>query len=148
VPEPYHRLLVGNHDMTPTLEAFHGQRLNVRVLDRQHEADTYRRLVLLTLADSGRAVEFGAIVIDLSCLTPTARQLVLAGGRPLGSILADEDIVHASQPRAFVRVGPDPFINDALGVPGDRSLYGRRNVLTVPGNRVLADIIEILPPID
>ena len=148
MPEPYRRLLVGNHDMTPTLEAFYGERLNLRVLERQQEEESYRRLVLLTLATSGRAVEFGAIVIDLACFSPAARQIVLAGERPLGSVLADEGIAHASQPRAFVRVGADAFINEALGISGQRPLYGRRNLLILPDKRVLADIIEILPPAD
>src|SRR5262245_25092051 len=46
MPEPYRSLLVGHHDMTPTLEAFHGGRLDLRVLDRQHDGDAYRRLVV------------------------------------------------------------------------------------------------------
>jgi chorismate-pyruvate lyase len=148
VPEPYHRLLVGNHDMTPTLEAYYGRRLNLRVLERKQEGDTYSRLVVLTLADSGRAVEFGAIVINLGCFPEAARQLVLAGERPLGSVLAAERIPHASQPRAFVRVSADAFINEALGLTGERPLYGRRNMLTLADGRVLADIIEILPAVD
>jgi chorismate-pyruvate lyase len=148
VPQPYHQLLVGNHDMTPTLEAFHGERLNLRLLERRQEGESYSRLVLLTLASSGRPVEFGAIVIDLQCFAPAARQLVLAEQRPLGSVLAAEGIVHASRPRAFIRVSPDPFIHEALGLSGSHELYGRRNLLIVPDNRVLADIIEILPPID
>jgi chorismate-pyruvate lyase len=146
VPEPYHRLLVGHHDMTPTLESFHGERLNLRVLERQQEGSAYRRLVLLTTAGSGRPVEFGAIVIDLECFGPAARALVLAGVRPLGSILASEGIPHQSRPRAFIRVTSDAFINDALGLVGPHELYGRRNELTLADNRVLADIVEILPP--
>jgi hypothetical protein len=145
IPEPYRSLLVGYHDMTPTLEAFHGERLDLRVLDRQHDGDAYRRLVVLTKG-GGDAVEFGAIVIDLSCLTPDAREMVLKGERPLGTVLAVCGIEHASRPRAFIRVRSGPFINGALGLPGPRELYGRRNVLSTSDGRTLADIVEILPP--
>ena len=146
MPEPYRRLLVGFHDMTPTLEAFHGERLNLRVLERQHDGDAYRRLVVLT-KEAGQPVEFGAILIDLSCLTAAAREMVLEGQRPLGSVLALFGIEHASRPHAFIRVTSGPFINGALGLPGPHDLYGRRNVLSTPDNRTLADIVEILPPL-
>jgi hypothetical protein len=72
--------------------------------------------------------------------------LVLEGVRPLGSILASEGIAHQSRPSAFIRVQSDAFINDALGLTGAHELYGRRNELTLADNRVLADIVEILPP--
>jgi chorismate-pyruvate lyase len=145
VPEPYRTLLVGDHDMTPTLEAFHRDRVNLRVLEQQREGDAYRRLVVLTLGASGRPIEFGAIVIDLGCFSPPTRDLVLGGDRPLGSILASERIQHASRPSAFIRVRSDAFINDALGLTGTADLYGRRNRLMLPDDRILADIIEILP---
>jgi chorismate-pyruvate lyase len=145
MPEPYRSLLVGHHDMTPTLEAFHGERLDLRLLERQHDGDAYRRLVVLTTA-SGRPVEFGAIVIDLNCLTADAREMVLKGERPLGTVLAVCGIEHASRPLAFIRVTSGPFINGALGLPGPRELYGRRNVLSTSDDRTLADIVEILPP--
>jgi chorismate-pyruvate lyase len=100
----------------------------------------------LKASGSGRPVEFGAIVIDLGCLPDDAREMVLKGERPLGTVLAIHGIAHASHPRAFIRVTSDPFINAALGLSSPRELYGRRNVLMTPDNRTLADIIEILPP--
>jgi chorismate-pyruvate lyase len=145
IPEPYRSLLVGHHDMTPTLEAFHGERLDLRVLERQQGGDAYRRLVLLT-TEGGRPVEFGAILIDLGCLTPDAREMVLKGERPLGTVLALCGIEHASRPLAFIRVTAGPFINGALGLTIPHDLYGRRNVLSTSDGRTLADIVEILPP--
>src|SRR5687768_804489 len=65
VPEPYRRLLVHDNDMTPTLEAFHRERIHLRVTRWRIDEDTYARQVVLTLDDSGRPVEFGAIVIYL-----------------------------------------------------------------------------------
>jgi chorismate-pyruvate lyase len=146
VPEPYRRLLVHEEDMTPTLEAFHGERIHLRLLARRHEGDTYSREVVLTLDDSNRPVEFGAIVIHLQRFPPAARELILAGQCPLGTILALHRVHHSSRPLAFFQLTSDGFINEALGLTGTHTLYGRRNVLRNADGDVLADIVEILPP--
>jgi chorismate-pyruvate lyase len=145
MPEPYRSLLVGEHDMTPTLEAFHGDKLGISLLEHTVEGACYSRLVILTLPD-GRPVEFGAIVIYLECLPEHGRECVLQGRKPLGTVLAEDGIAHSSCPRAFVRVKPDALMNQALHLSDDRPLYGRRNVLLTADHRVLADILEILPP--
>lgn len=147
MPEPYRSLLVGEHDMTPTLEAFHGAELGIRLLDRIVEGDSYSRLVLLN-KPGGIPVEFGAIVIYLNCLPDEARAAVLEGMTPLGTVLSQYRIVHWSCPRGFVRVEPDDLMRETLHLHDDRLLYGRRNVLLTADHRVLADILEILPPSD
>jgi Tryptophanase len=145
MPEPYRQLLVGEHDMTPTLERFHAHPLGIQVLERVVDGDRYSRLVLLTLP-GGRPVEFGAIVIYLDCLPDSGRAAVLEQQTPLGAVLARYSIVHSSCPQAFVRVQPDLLMHDVLHLTGDQPLYGRRNFLLTRDHRVLADILEILPP--
>ncbi len=147
VPEPYRRLLVHDDDMTPTLEAFYGERVDLKVLGRRVNDETLSREVLLTQNSNGRAVEFGAILIHLAHYPPDAREAIMAGGLPLGTILAKFRVAHLSCPQAFVRVQSDPTINEALGLPeGTHTLYGRRNIHATVDKRVLADILEILPP--
>ena len=143
MPEPYRGLLVGDHDMTPALAAFHREMIHLRVIERETEGDAYTRLVVLTAG--ARPVEFGAIVIDLTPFPPAARAAVLEGIEPLGTILATHRIEHLSRPRAFIRVTSNPFINEHLGLTGAHELYGRRNVLTTADHQVFADIVEILP---
>src|SRR5947209_1447873 len=101
VPEPCRQLLVHDRDMTPTLEAFHGERIHLRVLARQLDGDAYARQVVLTLNGSARPVEFGAIVIHLQHFPPAAREQILEGRRPLGTILHDHRIAHQSRPLSF-----------------------------------------------
>jgi len=146
VPDPYGPLLVGDHDMTPTLEAFHKDRILIRVIERRLDADTYARLVVLLLEGSEQPVEFGAIIIHLSLFPPDARERILEGRCPLGTILATYHVDHVSCPLAFLRFQSDAMIEEALGLSGPCELYGRRNVLLTPQNEVLADIVEILPP--
>jgi chorismate-pyruvate lyase len=146
VPEPYRSLLCGAHDMTPTLEAFHKDRIRLEVRDRFLAEDALWRLVVLHLQNDNKRVEFGAIVIPLRHYPTEARNQVLEGQCPLGSILAVHHVNHLSSPQAYLRVLSDPFINAALGVEEERVLYGRRNHLLTQNGEILADILEILPP--
>lgn len=146
VPQPYRRLLVHEGDMTPTLEAFHGKTIHLKVIECNKDCHRYERQVALVLDGSERPVEFGAIKIHLENFPEAAREAIVEGHRPLGTILARRKIVHHSRPSAYFRVRPDEFILSALSLNGAQELYGRRNTLTDGEGRVLAEIVEILPP--
>lgn len=146
VPEPYRQLLVHQGDMTPTLEAFHRSVIHLNVLGREQRGDFYFREVLL-LEEGEKVVEFGAIKIHLSLFPPNARQEILREHLPLGTILARFKIDHSSRPKAFLKVQSDAFINGVLGLSGAHTLFGRRNTLSNLQGHALAEIVEILPPI-
>ena len=145
MPEQYRALLVNDGDMTPTLEKFHGCKLHLKVLGRVHAGEEYRRQVLL-LDPQNRPVEFGAIRIHLDVLLPAVQKLVLAGQRPLGGVLIENSVPHTSRPSAYFSVTGDDLINRALGVSKPCRLYGRCNTLTGEDGRVIAEVVEILPP--
>lgn len=147
MPEPYKTLLVHQNDMTPTLETFHGDRIHLQVVRRQQRGDFYFREVVLLLDASGAPVEFGAIKISLALFPSAARRSILEEHLPLGHILQEHSIQHASRPKAFLRVQSDALINQALKIKGRQILYGRRNTLSDPSQRPLAEIVEILPPV-
>jgi len=147
VPPPYRTLLVHSADMTPTLAGFYGQALGLRVLSRERQGDSYKREVILWLAEDERPVEYGAIRIRLDRLPPPARRLVLEEQRPLGAILQDEAIPHLSWPQAFFRLKADAHAGAALGLRRAGFLYGRRNVLLDGSRRLLAEVIEVLAPV-
>ena len=145
MPEPYRRLLVHNTDMTPTLEKFHDERIYLNVISRQTRSDFYFREVILLTQRTRKPVEFGAIKINLGLVSPAARRLILEEQEPLGTILNDFKIPHASRPKAYLRIEADEFIKGALQISGKQVLYGRRNTLFDPQHRALAEIVEILP---
>jgi chorismate-pyruvate lyase len=145
MPEPYRSLLVNDGDMTPTLEQFHRCKLHLQIMGRVHAGDEYRRQVLL-LDPQNRPVEFGAIRIHLDVLLPAVQKLVLAGQRPLGGVLIEHSVPHRSSPSAYFSVIGDELINRALGVSKPCTLYGRCNTLTANDGRVIAEVVEILPP--
>lgn len=146
MPQPYRQLLVHHHDMTPTLESFHGRDIHLRVLGRRQTNDAYYREVVLLLDGSDQPVEFGAIKISLGLFNADTRQQILEERRPLGHILQEYAVKHSSRPKAFLRVASDRIINEALHLTGAHILYGRRNTLSDPEGRPLAEIVEILPP--
>jgi len=146
IPEPLRHLLVHEDDMTPTLEAFHGARIHLDLLQQHMDGDSYCRLVVLRLDGSETPVEFGAIAIHLDLFPPAAREEILEGHKPLGTVLTDHSVRHWSCPRAYLRVNPSPPVCQALGTRMGEVHYGRRNVHLLPDGRVLADILEILPP--
>ena len=145
VPEPFKTLLVHQNDMTPTLCKFYRRNIHLQVLGRRRKGDFYFREVILRLDGTNEAVEFGAIKINLSLFTQAAREQILEERLPLGHILGELDIPHASRPRAYLRLASDKLINEVLELSGAQVLYGRRNTLFDPRNRPLAEIIEILP---
>lgn len=145
VPEPYRSLLVHADDMTPTLEKFHGDKIHIRVMRRQQRDDFYFREVVLVLDADERPVEFGAIKMNLVLFSSAARKLILEEREPLGHILRDCAVAHASRPKAYLRVESDELINRALGLTGRHILYGRRNTHFDSQDRALAEIVEILP---
>jgi chorismate-pyruvate lyase len=148
VPSPYQELLVHSADMTPTLEAFWQRPLGLTVLRRVREGESYLREVVLKVALEGWPVEYGAIRIHLSHFPPRARRLVLEEQRPLGKILEVEAVAHLSWPQAFFRVQSDAHMSDVLHLAEPCALYGRRNVLLDGNRRLLAEVIEILAPVE
>lgn len=147
VPEPYRGLLVHESDMTSTLEEFHGGAVRIEVLGKNRRHDEYTREVILRTEATGQPIEFGAIKIFLDRFPEEARRQILAEHWPLGRILKEADMPFLSRPKAYLRIASDPLINRVLGLNGAQVLFGRRNTLTNADGEVLAEIVEILPPV-
>ena len=146
MPAPYRSLLVHERDMTPTLQDAYGGGIRLHVLAYQLRDNVVSRQVALVVDGRERPVAFGAIKIDLEYFPGHARHLVLELKQPLGTILRTQRIGHISRPDVFVRVESDALINGALQLNGACQLFGRRNVILNSEERVLAEVVEILPP--
>ncbi len=147
VPQPYRSLLVHSRDMTPTLEQFHQCTLELRVLSRRLEDDSYLREVTLEGGPTRRPVEYGAIRIFLARFPSAARESILQERFPLGKILYLEGIPHVGWPQAFFKVTADAHMASMLRIDAPSTLYGRRNVLLDGSRHLLAEVIEVLPPV-
>jgi hypothetical protein len=147
MPEPYRSLLVHQRDMTRTLERFHGAPIHLRVLSSHQDGGAYWRESVLELDRRNQAVEFGAIKIHLAHFAEPWRSEILAEHRPLGGILNASGVRYTSRPSAYLRVSADAFITGVLRLTGAPTLYGRQNTLRDSEGHVLAEIVEILPPV-
>jgi hypothetical protein len=146
VPEPYHGLLVHNHHMTVTVEAFYGSLVNVHVLERRHDGDTYARKILLELQSDGRVVQFGVARIRLQFCSAPVRAAILEEKTPLGRILIEHDVLRQIEPTAFFRVTPGPLLTKWFGLPEPRNTYGRLGIIHCDGQPAI-EVLEILAPI-
>ena len=146
LPEPYRSLLFHERDMTRTLERFHGRSIHLRLLSSWRSGSDYGRECVLELEGDNLPVEFGAIWISLEAFPSPAQEQILAGHLPLGGILNRSGLEYTSRPTAFFAVEADEFITCALHLGGPEVLYGRQNTLRDDKGKVLAQIIEILPP--
>ena len=104
--------------------------------------------MVLHIADDAQRVEYGVIQIYLDHFPPAARRRVLAEESPLGSILHSEGIGYLSWPQAFFSAQSDAHIGAVLRLRQACQLYGRRNVLLDGSRRLLAEVIEVLAPVE
>ncbi len=148
MPAPSRRLLAHNHDMTPTLERFYGERLALQVCGLAREGPTYLREVILALGDSGTPVAYGAICIQLKRFSEPVQKRIVANEHPFGRILESEQIAHMGWPQAFFVIDADARLRRLLDFEQAQPLYGRRNVLLDGQRRLLAEVIEILAPLE
>lgn len=147
VPSPYRELLVHTEHMTVTVEAFHGESVHVRVLERLIDGDIYARRILLTLQSSGRVVQFGIVRIHLQFCSEPVRAAILAEQTPLGRILIENDVLRRIEPTAFLRVPPGPATAHWFGPPGAvHETYGRLGVIHCDDLPAI-EVLEIVAPV-
>lgn len=147
IPEIPRRLLVHDRDMTSTLEAHYGTKLQLRVLHRSLEAGVFVRQVVLETSDTQRPVELGAIRMHLEHFDHAPRREIEACIRPLGAILESYQIPYNCRPGEFFVTNDRSLADAAFGMEHDEPLYGRWNTILTPESAVLADVIEILAPL-
>src|SRR4051812_42502412 len=93
MPQPYRRLLAHEHHMTVTVEAHHGQLVNVEVLDRRHDGDSYSRKILLARRGDGKIVQCGVVRIHFQYCTRDVRDEIVSEKTPLGRILIEHNVL-------------------------------------------------------
>jgi chorismate-pyruvate lyase len=145
VPEPYRSLLVHHDHMTTTVEAHHGELVNVAILERRQERDSYARKILLTLQGGGTVVQFGIMRIQLRYCSEAVQQEIVAGQAPLGRILINHDVLRRIEPTAFLRIIPGPAMMEWFGLSRPKPTYGRLAYIFCNGKPAV-ELLEIVAP--
>ena len=145
VPPPYRDLLVHEHHMTVTVEAHHGDLVDVRILQRRHAGDSYARRILLTLQRTGRVVQFGIVRVNLSVCAPAVREEIVAGRTPFGRILIKHNVLRRIEPTAYLRLVPGPAMMGWFGLDRPRTVYGRLAIIHYD-EQPAVQLVEIVVP--
>jgi chorismate-pyruvate lyase len=145
MPPPYHSLLVHEHHMTVTVERHHGSLVDVVILDRRHESDTYARKILLRLQSTGRIVQFGIVRIHLQYWDAEVRREIIAGKTPLGRILIEHDVLRRIEPTAYLKIVPGLAMMSWFGLDRPVPTYGRLALIHC-NEQPAIELLEIVAP--
>ena len=145
LPQSYRKLLVHEHHMTVTVEAFHESLVDVRVLDKRRDGDSYARKILLPLQSDGRIVLFGLVRIWLHYCSSEVRDEILSEKTPLGRVLINHDVLRRIEPTAYLRATPGPEMLAWFGMSAPAPVYGRLAIIHCDGQPAV-ELLEIVPP--
>jgi hypothetical protein len=146
IPQPQHDLLVHLRDMTSTLTQYYGEPITLRILQRHQGPQWYRRHIVLETEALRHPIEYGAMRILLPLLSEAARLEVLAARAPLGAVLARHGLAYRHCPGGFFKIRSNRLIEQSLALPAPQWLYGRCNCMSDSVGRVVAEVVEVLPP--
>ena len=146
VPEPYRGLLVHEHHMTVTVEAHHGDLVDVQVLAEHLEGDTYARKILLALKKSKKVVQFGLMQIHLQYCSQAVREEILSKRTPLGRILIEHNVLRRIEPTAFLRIVPGRDMMTWFALDEPTPTYGRLALIHCD-NKPAVELLEIVSPV-
>jgi hypothetical protein len=145
VPPPYSTLLVHEHHMTVTVEAYHGDLVDVRILARHQDGASYARQILLALHTTGQVVQFGIVRINLALCSPAVTEEIVAGRTPLGRILIRNNVLRRIEPTAYLRVLPGNTMTAWFGLERPQPTYGRLALIHCNGLPAV-ELLEIVAP--
>lgn len=148
MPEPERSLLVHDRDMTSTLTRFHGDRLRLDVLERRLHDDYLARHIVLRTVSEHRPVEYGAIRIRFDGLDEDVRAKILQCVQPLGGILNEHRVGYRCCPGGFFKIRATDLMAEVLELPEPAWLYGRCNCLLAASGTTIAEVVEVLPPLE
>lgn len=145
-PEPWHRMLVHEHHMTVTMEAFYDCPVEVIVLQTRHEDGLYLRQSLLRKQGTDDVIQYGIVRFCLDYVTPPVRDEILSEKVPLGRTLIQHNVLRHIDLGAIVRLTAGPGLARHLPMSEGDSTYGR--MATIFCNGVPAvDLLEISAPL-
>jgi chorismate-pyruvate lyase/molybdopterin converting factor small subunit len=145
MPEPYRGLLVHEHHMTVTVEAHHGSPVDVKVLERKQNGNTYARKILLALQNDRRVVQFGLVLIRLDYCDAEVRTEILEENTPLGRILINHNVLRRIEPTDYLRVTPGQEMMEWFGLTTSQQAYGRLALIHCDGKPAI-ELLEIVAP--
>lgn len=145
-PEPYHRMLVHEHHMTVTMEAYHDCSVDVQVVDSRFENDLYLRKILLKKSGTSDVVQFGIVRFNFDYVTPAVKAEILAQKTPLGRVLIQHNVLRHIDLGAIIRFTAAEGLCRYLPMQPGQQTYGRMATIFCNGAPAV-DLLEISSPL-
>jgi chorismate-pyruvate lyase len=145
MPQPYRDLLVHEHHMTVTVETHHHSLVDVKVLERRRDGNSYARKILLTRQSDGRVVMFGLVRIWLHYCSEQVREEIVAEQTPIGRILIHHNVLRRIEPTEYLRIIPGPDMMQWFGLSAPEATYGRLALIHCDGQPAV-ELLEIVAP--
>ena len=143
MPEPYRGLLAHDEHMTESVEAFHGEPVDVQVVAERRDGETYARTSVLLTHSAQRRVQLGIMQINFAGLPEPVRAAIIAGGTPLGRILIRHNVLRRVELIQLWRVKPGPALRLHLELSAEQPIFGRTARILVGGRPAVA-LLEIV----
>lgn len=143
VPDPARQLLVHEHHMTVTVEAFHGSPVDVIVRQRKQDGPLYAREILLVRQSDRRVVQYGIMRINFDYLEPDVVREIVGESIPLGRVLIQHDVLRRVEFFSVFRIQPGPELIQMLELDPPRVVYGRTALIHCNGEPAI-ELIEIV----
>ena len=145
MPAAYRPLLAHTGHMTETVEAHHGDRVDVEVLAKRVTASHYARKILLRRRRDRRVVQFGIMRVAFAYLPAAARAEIEAETTPLGRVLIEHNVLRSVELVALWRVEPGRDLQKLFGIPAGVETYGR-TALIYCNHEPAVELLEIVTP--
>ncbi len=146
-PQPYAMLLAHNRHMTVTVEAFHRDAVDVKVLRSQTHGDSYSREILLQAQQSGQVVQYGIVRIHLHRIAEGPKREILEEKKPLGRVLIEHQVLREVELFKLWRIQCGPVLARLFSVSPDTLTFGRTTIIHCDGEPAI-ELLEIVRPVD
>lgn len=146
VPEPYNILLVHNNHMTKVMEDYHCSSMNVRVLERFADDQTYTRAILLISQDIGAVAQFAIAQLHLNAVSDCVRRDILSEQIPMGRVLLSHKVSCRIELDSILQVTMDAGLSRLFCAPLGAVTYGRLARIFCDGTPAF-DVLEVSAPV-
>ncbi len=142
----YRMLLAHDSHMTVTVERFHNDKVDVRVLESRLDGDHYSRKILLARQGDGQIVQFGIMRLDFACVNPSVRAEIESRQTPLGRILIEHNVLREVHLTRLYKVTPGEDLRKLFGLQPGQITYGRTAIIHFDGEPAV-ELLEIVTPV-
>ncbi|WP_372718427.1 hypothetical protein [Novipirellula sp.] len=145
-PPPFDQLLDHHKHMTVTVEAFHGQKVDVVVHRTKRVDNWYSREITLVTQQDKKIVQYGIVRLNVDQLSEPVWSRIESEAIPLGRVLIEHNVLRQVQLCGLWRVSAGPSLASLMQVEKDETLFGRTALIYCDGDPAI-ELLEIVAPV-